>query len=78
MKHYGVQFHDKVEYNPPLKEGAPRIQQPWADNIFYYAQVDLIDEFSRNKGWTFCELRPDVIVSTPKSFGTYRHMVPHI
>ncbi|KAK0777664.1 hypothetical protein LTR75_015888 [Friedmanniomyces endolithicus] len=36
-KAYGVEFSDKVPYNPPLSESLPRIPEPYASNIFYYA-----------------------------------------
>ena len=62
-KAYGVEFLDKgIKYNPPLKESAPRIPEPWASNVFYYAQYDTIKQLSEGKRWTFCEIRPDAII----------------
>ncbi|TKA73904.1 hypothetical protein B0A49_05021 [Cryomyces minteri] len=61
-KAYGVEFHDEVDYNPPLKESSPRIPQPHASNIFYYAQYDLMTQAAQGKNWTFCEIRPDAII----------------
>ncbi|TKA60631.1 hypothetical protein B0A55_10590 [Friedmanniomyces simplex] len=61
-KAYGVEFSDKVPYNPPLSESLPRIPEPYADNIFYYAQHDIMLRASAQKPWTFCEIRPDAIV----------------
>ena len=57
-----MQFPDKVSIRPPLREDLPRIPQPWADSIFYYAQYDLLEALSRGKAWTFTEIRPDGIV----------------
>lgn len=62
-KAYGVEFLDKgIEYNPPLKESASRIPEPWASNVFYYAQYDTMKRLSEGKSWTFCEIRPDAII----------------
>jgi len=61
-KAYGVEFRDHVPYNPPLREDMPRIPDPYAQNVFYYPQVDIMKRASANKPWTFCEIRPDAIV----------------
>lgn len=62
-KAYGVEFlHKGIEYNPPLKESAPRIPEPWASNVFYYAQYDTMMQLSEGKRWSFCEIRPDAII----------------
>ena len=62
-KAYGVEFIDKgIDYNPPLKETMPRIAEPYASNIFYYAQYDTMKRLSEGKRWKFCEIRPDAIV----------------
>jgi len=62
LKAYGVEFADKVPYNPPLSESLPRIPDPYAQNIFYYEQYDIMKRASEGKFWTFCEIRPDAIV----------------
>ncbi|CAG8111848.1 unnamed protein product [Penicillium salamii] len=62
---YGVavfRFQEHIEINPPLREDNPRIPSPWGDEIFYYAQVDLIKEANKGKSWKWCEARPDQIV----------------
>ncbi|KAL5336870.1 hypothetical protein BJX70DRAFT_371360 [Aspergillus crustosus] len=62
---YGVavfQHIDKIELNPPLREDNPRVPSPYGDEIFYYAQVDLLKEVSKGKQWRWCEIRPDQIV----------------
>ncbi|KAK4556486.1 hypothetical protein LTR86_006630 [Recurvomyces mirabilis] len=61
-KAYGVEFNDKVPYNPPHSESTPRIPEPYASNIFYYEQYDIMKRASEAKPWTFCEIRPDAIV----------------
>jgi hypothetical protein len=46
----------------------PRIPEPYASNVFYYAQYDLLAQLSMGKDWTFAEIRPDGIVGfTPTS-----------
>ncbi|KAK1520283.1 heterokaryon incompatibility protein [Colletotrichum costaricense] len=62
---YGVavfQHQDKIEIHPPLKESQPRIPSPYGDEIFYYGQVDAIEELQKGKSWRWCEVRPDAIV----------------
>ncbi|KAJ5330339.1 hypothetical protein N7476_000122 [Penicillium atrosanguineum] len=62
---YGVavfRFQEHIEINPPLREDNPRIPSPWGDEIFYYAQVDLIKEANKGKSWKWCEARPDQII----------------
>ncbi|KAH8805146.1 hypothetical protein F5884DRAFT_441544 [Xylogone sp. PMI_703] len=46
----------------PCKESDPRIPEPYADEVFYYAQYDLLKRLSYGKKWTFAEIRPDAIV----------------
>ena len=60
---YGVEFvSEGCPYNPPLSESLPRIPEPWASNIFYYTQYDILKNASTGKDWKFCEIRPDAIV----------------
>ncbi|KAF2146173.1 uncharacterized protein K452DRAFT_263800 [Aplosporella prunicola CBS 121167] len=67
-KGYGLEFPKEVKIQPPLKESYPRIPEPWASNIFYYTQYDLLQNLSEGKAWTFSEIRPDGIVGfTPSS-----------
>lgn len=40
----------------------PRIPELWRNNIFYYAQCDLLLELSKGASWTFSEIRPNGIV----------------
>ncbi|KAL9124223.1 MAG: hypothetical protein Q9175_008249 [Cornicularia normoerica] len=62
-KAYGVELLDKgIKYNPPLKESAPPIPEPWASNVFYYAQYDTVKLLSEGKRWEFCEIRPDAFI----------------
>ncbi len=61
-KGYGVEFSDKVTISPPLKESTPLIPKPYYDNVFYYTQYDLLASVSKDRKWTFSEIRPDVIV----------------
>ncbi|CAG8082590.1 unnamed protein product [Penicillium salamii] len=62
---YGVacfQYIDHIQLNPPLSEDNPRVPSPYGDEIFYYAQVDLINSAAQGKSWKWCEVRPDQIV----------------
>ncbi|KAL2850516.1 hypothetical protein BJX68DRAFT_255204 [Aspergillus pseudodeflectus] len=62
---YGVavfRFQEHIAIAPPLREDNPRIPSPWGDEIFYYAQVDLLKEANKGKLWKWCEVRPDMII----------------
>ncbi|KAK4901421.1 hypothetical protein LTR49_027275 [Elasticomyces elasticus] len=61
-KTYGVEFIPDVPYHPPLLETSPRIPEPYASHVFYYAQYDILSTASEGKSWQFCEIRPDGIV----------------
>ena len=68
-KAYGLQMLDKFPYKDrvPLSESLPRIPQEYAKDVFYYHEVDALKGMSEGKRWTWCEVRPDVIVSISSS-----------
>lgn len=51
-----------MQVKTPLSESLPRIPEPLASKVFYYAQHDLLTAASYKKKWTFSEIRPQVIV----------------
>lgn len=63
-KAYGIHlladfpFRDQL----PLSEDLPRIPEPHRSKLFYYHQTDWLNGQSHSKAWTWCELRPDLIV----------------
>jgi hypothetical protein len=63
-KAYGVHLMDHFPFpeNLPLKESLPRIPEPYASQMFYYNQTDMLSLMSQGKSWTWCEVIPDVIV----------------
>ncbi|RAL02178.1 SDR family oxidoreductase [Aspergillus ibericus CBS 121593] len=63
-KAYGVYLLDKFPFRDqvPLKEDLPRVPAEYAQDLFYYHEVDLLQELSTGKRWSWCEVRPDVIV----------------
>ncbi|KAJ6002418.1 hypothetical protein N7451_004965 [Penicillium sp. IBT 35674x] len=63
-KAYGVYLLDKFPFRGqvPLKEDLPRVPAEYAKDLFYYHEVDLLQELSIGKSWSWCEVRPDVIV----------------
>ncbi|KAF2093843.1 hypothetical protein NA57DRAFT_68893 [Rhizodiscina lignyota] len=63
-KAYGVHLLDKFPWpnELPVKESLPRIPEPYASEMFYYNQCDMLDSLSKGKSWTWCEVRPDMIV----------------
>ncbi|KAJ7319069.1 hypothetical protein DFH08DRAFT_970966 [Mycena albidolilacea] len=62
-KVYGVHLIDNFPFTPPLHENLPRIPEPYASKtVFYYRQTDRLKQMSEGKNWTWCELRPDVVI----------------
>lgn len=62
---YGLHLLDKRPQEliiPPFKESAPKLPQPYYDQLFYNAQLDWIGEYARNKSWNWCDTRPDIII----------------
>lgn len=49
--------------NPPMKESVPRVPEPYASSVMYYAQYDRLQKLSQGKKWKFVDVRPDGIVS---------------
>ncbi|RFU33071.1 hypothetical protein B7463_g3260, partial [Scytalidium lignicola] len=57
---YGFMFVRELGLpTPPLKESNPRIPEPFASQILYYSQYDLLKKLSKGKSWKFVEVRPD-------------------
>ncbi|KAF1990415.1 hypothetical protein K402DRAFT_348521 [Aulographum hederae CBS 113979] len=61
-KAYGVHLIDKFPFTPPLSESLPRIPEPHASEMFYYNQCDILNTLCASKSWSWCEIRPDVII----------------
>lgn len=63
-KVYGVHLLDAFPFSDslPLTEAHPRIPEPYASQMFYYNQVDLLAAKSKGKSWSFCDVRPDIVV----------------
>jgi hypothetical protein len=59
---YGVHLIKDFPFTPPLAESLPRLQEPYASQIFYYAQVDHLAKSCKGKAWKYCEIMPDMIV----------------
>ena len=51
-----------MPFTPPLKESLPRLPEPHASQIFYYALTDKVIELQKHKPWQFCEVMPDNII----------------
>ncbi|KAJ9611201.1 hypothetical protein H2200_004384 [Cladophialophora chaetospira] len=61
-KWYGTEFSHILKPKSPFKETAPRIPRPYADHCFYYPQIDLLEELSRGKKWSYANIIPDSII----------------
>lgn len=58
---YGIHITGGV-FVAPFKESMGRL--PKGNDVHYYAFHDLLAEKSEGKKWTWCDVRPDAIVST--------------
>ncbi|KAK4941420.1 hypothetical protein LTR10_018689 [Elasticomyces elasticus] len=63
-KAYGVHLIENFPWKDklPLSESLPRIPEPYASQMFYYNQLDILKSMSKGKSWTFCDIIPDVVV----------------
>ncbi|RAL14140.1 SDR family oxidoreductase [Aspergillus homomorphus CBS 101889] len=88
-KAYGVYLLDKFPFRgqTPLSEDLPRVPAEYAQDLFYYHEVDLLQELSKDKQWSWCEVRPDVIVGVApignancmaQTMGIYLSLYRHI
>ncbi|OGM50573.1 hypothetical protein ABOM_000564 [Aspergillus bombycis] len=64
VKAYGVHLLDKFPFkdNLPLKETHPEISEPYRSQLFYTHQYNLLRELCKGKNWTYCDVRPDIII----------------
>ncbi|KAH7406659.1 hypothetical protein DE146DRAFT_778040 [Phaeosphaeria sp. MPI-PUGE-AT-0046c] len=52
------QLHLKV----PHKESQKRLTGQWGDMLFYHPQLDFTADFAKDKKWSWCDTRPDIII----------------
>ncbi|KAK7420778.1 hypothetical protein QQX98_002582 [Neonectria punicea] len=65
-KGYGAAGHP---FPPaPWKEDLPRLPEPFASDIFYYAQYDIVAKHAARKSWKWSEIRPSYLVRTWTAF----------
>ncbi|KAJ4364073.1 hypothetical protein N0V83_009528 [Neocucurbitaria cava] len=48
--------------SPPHKENQPRIKGQFGDMLFYHPQLDFIADYAKDKKWSWCDTRPDIII----------------
>lgn len=41
-----------------------RLPEPAGSKLIYYALIDVLEKESKGKKWTWCDIRPDAIVSS--------------
>lgn len=59
-KGYGAAGHP---FPPaPWKEDLPRLPEPFASDIFYYAQCDVVAKHAAQNSWKWSEIRPSFLV----------------
>jgi hypothetical protein len=64
-KMYGCHLLDNhpTDYlHVPHKESQPRLKAPYHDMLFYHPQMDWLSEYVKNKSWSWCDTRPDIII----------------
>ncbi|KAL4985904.1 hypothetical protein BDW68DRAFT_198455 [Aspergillus falconensis] len=61
---YGVHLLDKFPFADklPLAESLPAIPEPFKSRLFYYPQVELLNQLSAGKTWKWCDVIPDIVV----------------
>ncbi|GAB1194346.1 hypothetical protein APSETT444_003591 [Aspergillus pseudonomiae] len=64
IKAYGVHLFEQFPFkdNVPLKETHPEIPEPYRSQLFYTYQHKLLRGLCKGKNWTYCDVRPDVII----------------
>ncbi|KAE8148347.1 hypothetical protein BDV25DRAFT_141870 [Aspergillus avenaceus] len=64
VKAYGVHLLGNFPFsdNLPLKETHPPIEEPHLSQLFYTHQYELLKTMSKGKNWTYCDVRPDIII----------------
>lgn len=88
-KAYGVHLIDDFPHKDklPMKESLPRIPEPYASQMFYYNQLDLLKQMSKGKTWSFIDVIPDVIIGfvpnnniycLPQALALYLSLYRHI
>lgn len=72
----GFPYHNKL----PLTEDLPPLPEPYESELLYTAQVSSLKRLAEGKSWTWCEVRPDLVVGfvpnnnphcLPQTFGIY-------
>jgi hypothetical protein len=45
----------------PYREDMPRLKKPFDDMLFYHPQIDWLTEYAKDKSWSWCDTRPDIV-----------------
>ncbi|KAB5560328.1 hypothetical protein GE09DRAFT_961497 [Coniochaeta sp. 2T2.1] len=70
-KMYGFLEQEGHYFPVPLSEALPRLKPPYSDQLFYHAQLDWLGDYSRGKGWSWSETRPDIVVGFAPNHSAY-------
>lgn len=68
---YGFLEREGHYFPVPLSESLPRLKPPYSDQLFYHAQLDWLTEYSKDKAWSWCETRPDIVVGFAPNHAAY-------
>lgn len=63
-KSYGCHLlHNRPEsLVPPFREDTPRLEGAGAATLFYYPQLDWLQDLAAQRSWSWVETRPDIII----------------
>ncbi|KAH7066146.1 hypothetical protein BKA63DRAFT_453765 [Paraphoma chrysanthemicola] len=57
-----VPDYSQSDLQTPHAESQPRLQGQWGDMLFYHPQLDFIADLAKDKQWSWCDTRPDIII----------------
>lgn len=67
---YGIHLPGGV-FKAPFKESMGRLPAPIARNVFCFAHQDALEQMSKGREWTWCEVRPDAIIGFVPNGSTF-------
>jgi len=67
---YGIYLPGGL-HKPPLVESMDPLPEPMRSEVFYYALREVLEEGSKGKNWTWCDIRPDAIIGFSPNGSTY-------
>ncbi|KAH4001645.1 hypothetical protein HBI56_071490 [Parastagonospora nodorum] len=57
-----VQGYSQPHLKTPHKESQGRLEGRWGEMLFYHPQLDFIADLAKERKWSWCDTRPDIII----------------